>query len=311
MQHIDRLILCPAPEQAETAGTVYLDDLAISSIPGTFRLRTIDKMTLVHVPGGTFEMGSTDFERDQAFTECTQLPDYEVQECRDALAGEAPTVPVTLDGFYLDQTEVTNAQYMLCVENGECDGISGLSDLAAEKPNYPVEGVAWENAAQYCFWVGADLPTEAEWEYAARGPERRIYPWGDSFNGELLNYCDRNCPQQWKENRYDDDFPLAAPVASYPRGASWCGALDMAGNVSEWAWDWYGPYPATQQTNPTGPDTGTFKVVRGGNYTNDRIGVRAANRTHPEPVERSAIVGFRCRMPLSTFPAQPPPTSQP
>jgi len=258
-------------------------------------------MTMVYVSGGDFQMGSTDSELEAALTQCEQL--YDRDTCQGFDEGESPPFMVTLDEFYIDQTEVTNRQYSLCVAAGACGESSYVDNSTFNGDDYPVVGVSWDDAVAYCEWVGGRLPTEAQWEYAARGPDRYIYPWGDTFDGTSLNSCDANCPNEWKETDYDDGYKFTAPVASFPTGVSWCGVLDMAGNVSEWVWDWYGDYPIAPQTNPTGPAAGVYKVLRGGGWNNDQIGVRTANRMFPLPSERSSIAGFRC--------AVSPPTSTP
>ncbi|MEA3397506.1 MAG: SUMF1/EgtB/PvdO family nonheme iron enzyme, partial [Chloroflexota bacterium] len=151
--------------------------------------------------------------------------------------------------------------------------------------DHPVIEVSWYGADAYCEWVGARLPTEAEWEYAARGPDGFIYPWGDSTpNATLLNY--------------DGNVGGTTEVGSYPDGASWCDALDMAGNVWKWVADWYGDYPSTAQTNPTGPAEGSYKVLRGGGWADAYwTGVRAPDRSLGTLGVRDSGLGFRCVFP--------------
>jgi len=138
------------------------------------------------------------------------------------------------------------------------------------------------------------LPTEAQWEYAARGAEGRRYAWGDGFDGRLLNYCDVNCPLEKRDEMFDDGFERSAPVGSYPGGASWVGALDLAGNVWELVADWNGAYAAERQVNPTGPSTGTRRVARGGSWHASPDHVRGALRNHLGADEFADHVGFRC-----------------
>jgi formylglycine-generating enzyme required for sulfatase activity/dienelactone hydrolase len=244
------------------------------------RARPADGMTMVHVPGGEFRMGHTWSLEDRVHT-------------------------VDLDSFWIDQTEVTNAHYRHCVEAGACRapttcnwGEPTYGD--ASKTDHPVICVTWQASADYCRWAGGRLPTEAEWEYAARGPQATLYPWGDDLDGALLNSCDVNCPHEdQRAADVDDGHALTAPVGSYPGGASWCGALDMAGNVWEWVADWHGPYPLTRQTNPTGPESGSEKLIRGGSwYENDEYGFFRADNRHPfEPQDYNHLIGFRCVVP--------------
>jgi formylglycine-generating enzyme required for sulfatase activity len=131
----------------------------------------------------------------------------------------------------------------------------------------PVVMVTWYGADAYCRWAGGRLPTEAEWEYAARGPEGHSYPWG-------------NRPPSCELARYGDCARSPIPAASLPEGASWCGALDMAGNVWEWVADWFGPYPATHQVNPSGPSSGGVRVLRGGGWHSPWWEIRAISRLH-------------------------------
>jgi formylglycine-generating enzyme required for sulfatase activity len=148
---------------------------------------------------------------------------------------------------------VINNQYQKCVQDGVC----GESECQVGSDDYPVVCVTWEHAAAYCQWAGGRLPTEAEWEYAARGPERSRFPWGNDFTGTYLNYCDKNCTLDKRDEEFDDGYAQSAPVGSYPQGVSWVGALDLAGNVWEMVADWNSEYLPEKQVNPTGPSTGS------------------------------------------------------
>jgi formylglycine-generating enzyme required for sulfatase activity len=241
-------------------------------------------MEMVYVPGGTFRMGST-----------------------EGHSREQPVHVVTLDSFWIDRTEVANSQYARCVVDGICSLPSSTGSYTrdsyygdSEYDDYPVIYVSWYDADAYCQWAGGRLPTEAEWEYAARGPDGHIYPWGnDSPNDTLVNY--------------DGNVGDTTRVGSYPGGASWVGALDMAGNVWEKVADWYGEYPSEAQTNPTGPETGDRKISRGGSWTFNEDGVRADHRRYSTPDDRHFLSGFRCavaRMSLTTLtPAVAPTTT--
>ena len=244
---------------------------------------SIDGMELVYIPAGEFKMGSTRAEDPQTLDE------------------EVPQHIVYLDSFWIDQTEVTNAQYAMCVASGACskpiDNISLTRSSYYDNSlysNYPVILVSWNQAAAYCAWAGRRLPTEAEWEKAARGPEGRIYPWGTTFDGTLANYCDINCNNDWKDDRYDDGYTDTSPVGDYPDGASFYGVLDMAGNVYEWVADWYGPYSRIRQPNPTGPPSGTEHIIRGGSWGDDPAHIRSAVRSHIHADNWMNFIGFRC-----------------
>jgi serine/threonine-protein kinase len=216
-------------------------------------------MTMVYVPRGEFEMGAMG----------------------GGDTGRLPIHTVALDGFWLDRTEVTNGQYKQCVAAGQCEPsrYADISMLNGE--NQPVVAVSWYDAQAYCEWAGGTLPTEAQWEYAARGSENRAYPWGeDRPDCDIANYLE--C------------VGTTATVGSYPDGVSWCGALDLAGNVYEWVADWHGSYTADKQVNPQGPESGDRKVIRGGSWTDLHQNLISAQRIRYIPTDASNTVGFRC-----------------
>lgn len=270
--------------------------------PGETSMRASDGATLVFVPAGTFIMGGT-----------SELTRYARQLCKDAagdlaiavcgtnaFADEHPAHPVELSGYWINQTEVTNRQYALCMDAGACappvEAGSFTRPVYFGDPTfdgYPVVNVDWSRAAAYCAWAGARLPTEAEWEYAARGPENRLFPWGDTFEPERLNYCDSSCPGL-SDPSTNDGYPDTAPVGSFPQGASWVGAMDMAGNVREWVADWYGPYSLDAVIDPQGPESGESRIPRGGSWYDTPDDVRSVNRGANLPDYTHPKVGFRC-----------------
>ena len=258
---------------------------------------------MVFVPAGSFQMGSDYRQQAYARAICRQYVGSDATaQCRAANYGdESPAHLVTLESFWIDRMEVTNAQYALCVASGACSA-PGASNDRGEPTNYadsafidhPVVMVSLSAARSYCGWAGGRLPTEAEWEYAARGPSGLIFPWGDAFDGTRLNYCDLTCSAGPNDPVTDDGYPRTAPVGSFPTGASWVGALDMAGNVREWVADWYGPYTANSQTEPTVPVSGTLNVPRGGSWLDNPSLVRSANRGGNQPGYSRDYYGFRC-----------------
>jgi formylglycine-generating enzyme required for sulfatase activity len=266
---------------------------------GDTRTRPTDGMVMIYVPAGEFVMGSNDREVDAALEMCNTY--YEGDCQREWFEVEQPMHTVALDAFWIDRTEVTNAQYQQCVETGACKPpASSSSDTRATYygdatyNDYPVVNVNWEQANTYCEWVGGRLPTEAEWEYAARGPEGRRYPWGDEYDGTRLDSCDVNCGYAWAEEQFDDGYGDTAPVGSYPEGASWCGALDLAGNAWEWVADWFGEYIAEPQANPSGPSSGTGRAVRGDAADGTRAVSRSAARHGMSAHRTYAYAGLRC-----------------
>jgi len=243
---------------------------------GSEKVNPKDGAEMVYVPAGEFLMGSED---------------------EDAFDDEKPEHTVYLDAYWIYQTEVTNAQYRQCVDEGECDVPSNVDQFNnPDLDDHPVVYVSWFDADAYCQWAGGRLPTEAEWEKAARGTDGRKFPWGDTgVTGEKANYCDVNCEYEWLDESQDDGYKRTAPVGSYPDGASPYGALDMAGNVWEWVGDWYDEdyYSQSPSINPQGPDSGEYRVLRGGSWSGNGRGLRASARGWYYP-EVGDGFGFRC-----------------
>jgi len=254
--------------------------LASAPLGGT-RTSPVDGMELVYIPAGEFQMGC-------------DLAHNGVYDCSK---DELPLHTVYLDAYYIDKTEVSNAQYEQCVADGACDAPNDKSSYSQSAyygntsyDNYPVINVSWEDASKYCSWAGRELPTEAQWEKAARGESVRAYPWGDaSPTCDLLNgYVDGYCVGD------------TTAVGSYAGGASPYGVLDMAGNVWEWVQDWYdGDYYSSLEKfiNPTGPSTGTSRVIRGGGFNFGEDGLRSAVRYFSNPGNWGYDIGFRCAVP--------------
>jgi formylglycine-generating enzyme required for sulfatase activity len=230
---------------------------------------------MVHVPAGCFQMGSADGD-------------------------ERPAHNVCLDAFDLDEHEVTNAQYRRCVEAGACvppaytKMLGGPYTAAAQ----PVCAVDWRAATAYCEFAGKRLPSEAEWEYAARGSDGRIYPWGAAIDcgvarwGAYPDDCD---DKPWCAEAIRCRGPGAARpalVESFTRDVSPFGARDLGGNVAEWVEDGYRAYSAAPAKNPVGD--GPFKVVRGGSWGSPPQRARATSRRKAGPSETSSEIGFRC-----------------
>ena len=279
--------LPPDGEASPEAAEVVMPETKL----GDTRTRSIDGSIMAYVPAGDFMMGSEDEEVDFALQLCRE---HDTNCSRSYFSVEQPAHFVVLDAYWIDLTEVTMDRYRPCEQAGVCEEKGCRSEDSPGEGNHPVVCLTWDQAATYCEWVEGRLPTEAEWEYAARGPEGRRYPWGDRFVGTRLNYCDANCPLSKRDETFDDGFARSAPVGSYPEGASWVGALDMSGNVWELVADWDGEYPPGRQVNPTGPSSGIRRVARGGSWHASPDHVRSALRTNLGAGDMVDHVGFRC-----------------
>ena len=215
------------------------------------------------------------------------------------LPNEAPAHEIHLDAYYIGKTEVTNAEYhRFWLETGGpdseytpisyADGFGPWPQIAETKPTHPVIGVAWHSAAAYAAWRGMRLPTEAEWEKAARGTDSRRWPWGNTFR-QRIQHTNRHA------NVWNQSGVGLRPVASYATGGSPYGAQDMAGNVWEWVADWYSEtfYHHTPDQNPKGPLVGSRRVVRGGSWLNAEMLARCSTRIGQYPEIGTSFIGFR------------------
>ena len=261
------------------------------------------RVSMLLVPAGEFTMGFTPREAQQAFDDCQKETKNKCE--LSWYSNGMPKHKVILDAYYIDQYEVTNARYAECVTAGDCNPPSPLSSFTRdayygrpEFDNYPVIHVSWEDSNAYCRWRDARLPTEAEWEKAARGPDGFRYPWGNEFGGTKLNFCDKNCPLDWANKDYDDGYGDTSPVGSFEDGKSPYGVYDMAGNVWEWVNDWYdaGYYSDSPLKNPQGPETGQFHVTRGGSWSNVYSGLSSSFRSWNvvPSLAQYGYYGFRC-----------------
>jgi formylglycine-generating enzyme required for sulfatase activity len=242
---------------------------------------TQDSSTMIRIPEAEFWIGSPPEEGD---------------------VDEHPEHDVRLDEFYLDKFEVTNREYRRFCDSASHEypldpDFPDMDDYFRNYPDYPVVNVSWDDAMAYAAWAGKDLPTEAEWEAAARGPNARKYPWGFTEpDGRRANFADRNTDYPWSEKAYDDGYARTAPDGTYPDGASFYGAMDMAGNVWEWCRDWYGSsyYRGSPDYEPRGPRSGVGRVIKGGGWNYGFKQLRCAGRQAVSPGSHAAYLGFRC-----------------
>ena len=309
----------PSPTLTGTPSSTLSVTLSPTQATVTSLVREKDGAVMVYVPAGEFLMGSDLDQVEEAFQACNTM----LRGCeRKWFAAEMPQHKVYLDAFWIDRTEVTNRQFEAFVKatgyrtgpeeqgsgwvfiGSEVQEIQGANWQHPEGPgsdilsrmDHPVVQVTYDDAWAYCRWVEARLPTEAEWEKAARGPDHRVYPWGDQADGSHYNICDRRCPADWQDTQADDGYSGTAPVGSFPSGASPYGALDMAGNVLEWVADWYAEdyYARSPASNPLGPDSGEYRGLRGGSWFGYGLNARAAFRGRINPNAALSNIGFRC-----------------
>lgn len=253
------------------------------------------------VARSTFTMGSTYDEVVAALADCqVQTPGHRCDASR--FSDETPQHTVTLAAYWLDRFEVTVAEYARCVSASRCNPLPlGDGTRRFDVPNYPASLVTWEEARTYCAFRGARLPTEEEFERAARGASGRRFPWGNLYNSRVSNHG----AYDWSDplalvggNPTDarDGFVELAPVGSFPAGRTPEGFMDLAGNVAEWIDDRYLPhYEGGTGADPAVRRTGSStRVVRGGSYESGPLSLRGASRDEALPSMRRPSVGFRC-----------------
>jgi sulfatase modifying factor 1 len=242
-----------------------------SELPASFV--TAVGATMVQLPPGDFIMGS---------------------DAPEAQPNEQPLTPVSLSGFYLGQHPITNAQFEQFDPRHKTKRIEGAGD------DHPVVYVTSFEALKFCEWLGQRdgrsyrLPTEAEWEYAARGTDGRTYPWGNQ-NGraDLANFADATTVFAWREPLINDGYPVTSPVGAFPRGASFFAIEDMAGNVWEWCLDFSYPLSGLPKQNPRGPASGMKRMYRGGSWKSRFSNLRASARSSNAPNYSCNDLGFR------------------
>jgi len=241
--------------------------------PVNERINPKDGAAMVYIPAGEFIMGTSDEQIDVLIGRFPSLR-------RSWFDSEKPQHTVYLDGYRIYKHEVTVAQYrQFCQETGH-----RMLEVPPDgwEDDHPIVNVRWHDAAAYSQWAGVELPTEAQWEKAARGTDSRLWPWGNEWDNHKCNSV--------------GTVGKTTPVGRYPLGASPYGVMDMAGNVWEWCADWYDDnyYRNAPSHNPPGPASGTRRVLRGGSWRYVPSTVRVANRYSASPVSSSLSMGFRC-----------------
>jgi formylglycine-generating enzyme required for sulfatase activity len=293
---------------------------------GDTRVRAADGMAMVYVPAGEFRMGTGGLEwirRPESSRDRERVGPFGAYGFPD----ERPQHRVYLDAFWMDRTEVTVSMFRTFVQDtgyettaerqgwgkpwtagpmeSEWPHVAGADWQHPRGPesqaedDHPVAQVSWEDAAAYCEWAGGSLPTEAQWAKACRGTDGRMWPWGDTFEANRASSCEAQCPiERWKDDRFDDGYAFTSPAGSFPDGASPYGALDMAGNLWEWVADWYGEetYGHSPYENPTGPESGTVRAMRGGSWYDTGVWKTCTVRHQNPAWDLYDDVGFRCAM---------------
>jgi formylglycine-generating enzyme required for sulfatase activity len=286
----------PEPEiSAPALLPVAAGEKCVTDTPPLIKKRTSSgPQGMLYIPGGPFTMGSSTGENSDA----------------------APAHRVCVNGFYIDRFEVTNAQFEQFVDAAgyvtEAERTATSSDSptwrhpfgaesdAQQIPEHPVICVSWNDAQAYARWANKRLPSEAEWEKAARGKDGRLFPWGNTSpgSGANVNVADTSASFKWGANSFNDGYRTTAPVGSFPAGESAYGVEDMAGNVWEWCSDWWDSayYKKAPADNPVGPEIGEHKVIRGGSWFYHLDGAQATHRMYFRPDGNSTAIGFRCAL---------------
>ncbi|WP_443147646.1 SUMF1/EgtB/PvdO family nonheme iron enzyme [Nitrospira sp.] len=257
-----------------------------------------DDVPMILIPAGEFRMGSTENQISSL------LKDFEGIQF-NAFQAEIPQRQISLKAYYLDQYEVSYRHYRAFLESTGRAAPAFWENERFHKPDHPVLGVTWYDATAYCTWAGKRLPTEAEWEYAARGPQGYAYPWGNSWDPQRTNtasyWAGKNFSSmakwgEWMQTALDRGKAGPLEVGTFSNGVSPFDIHDMAGNISEWVFDWYTPYEnqPTLIHNPNGADSGTMKVHRGGSWSVSSIFARSTYRARENPEKRSPYIGIRC-----------------
>jgi formylglycine-generating enzyme len=249
----------------------------------------------IFIPETSFVMGSDAAEVAVAIEMCKREP-LGNEGCEKPFANELDAHPVTLSAYYIDRTEVSVADYRRCVQTGACAAAPfATGGERLDRPDLPVTMVAFSDAESYCRFAGGRVPTEAEWERAARGASGRRFPWGDIYNPRLANHGILGIDS----TDDGDGFAELAPVGSFPGGRTPDGIDDLAGNAAEWISDTVedvssARYAPASELNPKGSATGALHVVRGGGYDTAAPWLRSAARTFRLASTRRPFIGFRC-----------------
>ncbi len=272
--------------------------------PDKFVVNPQDGAEMAWVPPGRFRMGTSSEEIELVWKENGWDPDW-----KQYTHEEQPAHQVVLThGLWLYRETVTNGQYgRFLAATGHRPGDQWGE--CKDQTNLPVVLVTWDDAGAYAAWAGGALPTEAQWEWSARGAEGRLYPWGNQWDRERCNGAEYWAKAPLKDGGSWGTWFLGLegsglsqvlehlrPVGSFPGGASWCGALDMAGNVWQWCADWYdeGYYARSPGDDPPGPARGTKRLLRGGSWNNGPEECRSAKRHRQTPGAMASNCGFRC-----------------
>jgi formylglycine-generating enzyme required for sulfatase activity len=287
-----------SPQETEQTTVISTNSNLLPPEPGDTQTATVDGMEMVFIPAGSFTMGSTQQTISEAIQNCRIYSD----NCQtDFFEDQFPPHDVNLDSYWIDQTEVTNAMFaaFLNDQGNRAQGGTTWLDASGSRTrihqegdewvvdsgyeSHPVTQVSWYGAQAYCQWAGRRLPTEAEWEQAARGVDGRRYPWGNS---------QPTC----QVTNFDECTSDTSPVGAYPQGASPYGVQDLSGNVWEWVADWYGAeyYANSPPNNPQGPVSSDGRVMRGGSWGTSPAFFEATYRVTNTPEDSDNFSGFRC-----------------